>query len=369
MSLDLVSLVGGQHSEAFALRTELLLELAGDAPADLQRRTACLTLLAGAGTRWKKSLASAVEAGDPRAIAFPNDAPRGLFPVRNYLETPQKYIPMAAYALEAFRGLGSQTLVVRGWEEEIRRDILNPLGQESEDIRFCTQKAGPAGEVLGHGDATRQAYETWKDSDFVIVNFGGDANSPLSALCGVLAISMLDRLDEGVDLLLPVASIEHPAYPVELDDKGIPVSFGHDKLGGTAHSGQPATRSGKAFTNVGIRVYRTSALAGAIHEIVDSWWTENYGYSIPGNDPEAREFALDNVDAMLARRGRARILATSLPEELTPAKSYDEVGRFEEAVRTVRADWDLMAKSLESEYPSNPWTKQHLKGACAKDCP
>jgi len=369
MSPDLVSLVGRRHAEAYALRKELLLALAGQALADIRQRTACLTLLAGAGTRWKKSLLSAAEVGDLRAAAFPVDAPRGLFPVRNYLGTPEENVPMAAYALEAFRGLGSQTIVVRGWEEEIRRDILLPLGWKSGEVRFFTQTAGPAGKVLGHGDAARQAYEAWKDSDFVIVNFGGDANSPLSALLGLWAISGLNRLGEGVDLLLPVASIENPAYPVELDSEGIPVNFGHDKLGGAARLELAAVRPGKAYTNVGIRVYRTAALAGAIHEIVESWWSESDGYSIPGNDPQAGEFALDNVDAILARRGRARILAACLPEELAPAKSYDEVGRFEKAVRTVRADWDAMAACLESEYPSNPWSKQHLKGARPKDCP
>jgi hypothetical protein len=354
MTIDLAALAGWNHSDALRLRLPLFFELLREAKPDLRERTSCLTLLAGAGTRWIKSL--------PKE--YPVDAPRGLFPVKNYLGGSRSLIPMAAYAIEAFRGLGRQTIVVRGWEEEICGEILAPLGIDRKSLRFRTQAEGPSGKVLGHGDAARQAYDDWKESDYVIVNFGGDANSPLSAFLGLLALSKLEELGEGVDLLLPVASIQNPAYPIQLDSEGIPRAFGHNKLGGKAGwSGVGLDHSGKAYTNVGIRVYRTKALARAIGEIVGEWWSEESGYSIPGNDPEAREFALDNVDAMMARAGRARILASALPEELTPAKSFDEVGRFEEAVRLVRQDWNRVAEVLESEYPANPWSKQKLEGS------
>ena len=61
----------------------------------------------------------------------------------------------------------------------------------------------------------------------------------------------------------------------------------------------------------------------------ERYWVEGTGYAIPGNDPEGHEFALDNVDAELAAEGRARILAIARPEELTPAKSVDDVPAFE----------------------------------------
>ena len=48
-------------------------------------------------------------------------------------------------------------------------------------------------------------------------------------------------------------------------------------------------------------------------------------------------FALDNVDALLAAEGRARMLAIAMPEELTPVKSLDDVPAFESAARLVVA--------------------------------
>ena len=67
------------------------------------------------------------------------------------------------------------------------------------------------------------------------------------------------------------------------------------------------------------------------------YWVEGQGYAVPGNDPAGREFALDNVDTELAAAGRARILALARSDELTPAKSLDEVPAFEAAVERVVA--------------------------------
>lgn len=370
MTIDLPALTSWNHAEAFQSREALLFELLKGAGSDLFGKTSCLTLLAGAGTRWRQSLLAAIAASEPRAAQFPLDAPRGLFPVRNFLGGSQSQIAMAAYAVAAFHGLGRQTIVVRGWEAEIRKEILTPLGISGNDVNFRTQEPDPSGKVRGHGDATRQALEDWKDSEYVLVNFGGDASSPLSALLGLLALARLEGLGEGVDLLLPVASIRKPAYPIELDSEGLPRAFGHNKLGPTsAWSGTSPSLHEKTYTNVGIRAYRTSALAAVIADVVDRHWSEKSGYSIPGNDPKAGEFALDNIDAIIARKGRARILATAIPEELTPAKSYDEVERFEDAIGVVREDWRRLAETLESHYPANPWTKQHFKGSGSEDRP
>lgn len=348
---------------AYKTRAALAQQLGTKAPEDLRSKTCCLTLLAGAGTRWVKSLAAAkqkligeVAGDDSRLIAeFPLDAPRGLFPVRNFIAAEPLIIPMAAYALDALSGLGQQIIVVRGWESEIRSGILAPLGIEESNVVFCTQKEGPSGKVLGHGDAARQSKELWKQSRYTVINFGGDANSPFTALASLLTLAERNAAGEDVGLLLPVAKILNPVYPVVLDSAGLPRAFGHNKLGGGAATGQaengqilvPST--GFAYTNVGIRAYRTEALLAAIEEIEDLYWREGIGYSIPGNDPEAHEFALDNVDALLASRGKARILAIAQPEELTPAKSFDEIGNFEAATEKVRVEWERFKSARDSQ--------------------
>jgi hypothetical protein len=331
-----------------------------------QEAVSCLTLLAGAGSRWIKSLSEArarLAEGEGKASGpvadFPLSAPRGLFPVRNFLGSGNPTIPLAAYALDAFRGLGRHLIVIRGWEQEIRQTVLFPLGIPESEVDFHSQREGPSGKVLGHGDATLQAFDLWKSSSYVIVNFGGDASSPLTALIALFALRELVSAGEGVDLLLPVAKIEGAAYPIYVDGEGLPRRFGHDKLGGGAPRDRDQSQrdfavQGSAtgslrrseFTNVGVRVYRTSALAEALEEMKSLYWRDGIGWDIPGNDPEGHEFALDNVDALLAGRGRARILPVAAPEELTPAKSFDELGRFEAAIEKVRLDWDDFRSTL-----------------------
>jgi len=268
--------------------------------------------------------------------------------VRNFISDVSPRIPLAAYAVDAFRGLGRQIIVLRGWESEIRREVVEALGIDAGMVGFCTQEPGPGGKVLGHGDAVRQAQHLWRDSTYILTNFGGDANSPLTAMASLNALAALNAAGEDVGLLLPVAEIWNPVYPVILDAEGIPRAFGHDKLGGAGGTTGAAARTGPtgasdvgglAYTNVGIRAYRTDALLAAIDEIAGKYWSENSGYSIPGNDPAGHEFALDNVDALMASRGKARILAVARPEELTPAKSFDEIQHFEEAAEKVRAEW------------------------------
>ncbi|MCE5255796.1 MAG: hypothetical protein LLF89_03000 [Spirochaetaceae bacterium] len=387
--IDMHSLVSGAIGQAFEHRQDIAVELAGTFAPE-QNSVSCLTLLAGAGTRWVKSLAAAKESasmeGKPRGTApgalppkgafvdFPLSAPRGLYPVRNFISgsTGPETIPLAAYAIDAFKGLGTTIIVTRGWQEEIRRQVLKPLGMQREQIDFLEQKPGPGGKVAGHGDAVRQAKNLWHGSKYVMVNFGGDANSPLTALSALLAMSALDNAGEGIELVLPVARIRNPAYPVQIDENGYPTAFGHDKLGGEKERAQSAGNQGQAddaYTNVGIRVYRASALAHAIDTIRKQYWSESEGYSIPGNDPAAHEFALDNVDSLLASCGKARILAIARPEELSPAKSFDEIPQFEDAIAKVRAEWDQFCLATASEKALYPWTRNRVERSRAQDRP
>ncbi|HOX48952.1 MAG TPA: hypothetical protein PLG14_07155 [Spirochaetales bacterium] len=333
--------------------------------AELAGKTATLTLLAGAGTRWVKSLASvrartsgaepaALSPAEREALAFDPEKPRGLFPVRDLLGAGRAFVPgaeprvpMAAYALAAVKGLGSHLVVVRGHEAEIESEILSPLGFEPGSCRFFTQEA-PFGKPLGHGDAAWQCRALWKGQEYVVANFGGDANSRLTILSALLALDALASRGEEVDLLVPAALVKAPGYPVLLDAEGLPRAFGHAKLQGAgAASGRrgeaswtpaPPRADGRAYTNVGLRVYRAAALLEAVERFRRDHWEEGKGYAIPGNDPEGREFALDNVDAAIAASGRARLFPVARPEELRPAKAFEDLPAFEAAVAVVAAE-------------------------------
>jgi hypothetical protein len=304
-----------------------------DYAADLARRTVCLTLLAGSGSRWLKSLAIAAERGDAQGgerAGFDPARPRGLYPVRDFLGGGSR-IPVAAYALAAVRGLGRHLVVVRGWEAEIDAEILAPLGIGQGERDFFTQEA-PFGKPLGHGDAAWQCRGFLRGADYVVANFGGDANSRRTILSSLLALDALRAAGRPVDLLMPAAPLDSPAYPIALDDEGLPRSFGHAKLHGRVQA------AGRGYANVGVRVYSAAALVGEVERFRERYWVEGRGYAIPGNDPEGREFALDNVDAELAAEGRARILAIARPEELSPAKSVEDIPAFERAIESVIAE-------------------------------
>ncbi len=352
MTDSLPALLGTAHAAAFAARdsiARIALEARNEGRrasglppfpgieawlAELAPRTVCLTLLAGSGSRWQKSLEAArvrVAAGsasplDEVAAAFDPAKPRGLFPVRDYLKGGRS-IAIAAYALAAVRGLGRHVIVVRGWEDGIDAEVLAPLGLDLKSRLYRSQEA-PFGKPLGHGDAAWQARSLWSKADYVITNFGGDASSRKTAIASLLALDA----SEGIELLIPAALIPSPAYPIALDEAGVPRGFGHAKLQGHGLGGS------SAYTNVGVRVYRAASLLEKANFFRAEHWVEGSGYAIPGNDPAGHEFALDNVDAALAAEGRARILAVSMGEELRPAKSLEEVPAFEEAVAAVVAD-------------------------------
>lgn len=367
MNIDTDRITCSGLSEGFGCREHIVDELAkaagwpgaGILMRRLAERTTCMTMLAGAGSRWVASLQESSAGADPaRADPAGADpagadpaAPRGLYPVPNAMGFGPDPIPIAGYALAAVRELGHHVIVVRGWEREITERILSPLGYPAGSWTFVTQYA-PGGKPRGHGDAAYQAMPVWTDSDYVIVNFGGDASSPLTALASLAVMDALARLlgDKAPGLLMPVAMTESPDYPVLLDDRGFPKGFGHAKLSGSQSA---ATKAGPGYTNVGVRVYRAAALRKAIERIRKAHWSPERGYAIPGNaapDGDSSggvliggEFALDNVDAMLAAEGKARILAVARPQELSPVKSLADLPRFNRDIRVVCEDWPLVA--------------------------
>jgi hypothetical protein len=303
-----------------------------------------ITFLAGAGTRWKASLAEARKepgkwpAGDV-AEAFPPEKPRGLFPVPDFIRGArgERQVAMAAYAFDAVRDVGRHVVVVRGWEDEIDAQALGPAGIPPERRIFYTQRTGADGQVSGHGDAALQCRELWRDARYVVTNFAGDANSWLTVELALRAFAQFDARGVDVGVLIPVARTEKPSYPVYLDEGGLPAGFWHEKLAGSKPGAVPTS-----LTNVGIRVYRADRLLDALLELKEKYYTpgteRGAGWHIPGNDPAKHECALDNVDNLLAGTHLARVMPTSLPRELTPLKSLDEYSAFVRAVGEVQRE-------------------------------
>jgi len=332
----IAELCSSRFEEAFGRRRQLGRLLGGSAAlsvgtgklAELSRRTVVLSLLAGAGTRWTRSVeaarAAALARGETPDPALDPGRPRGLFPVRNLLGGPRPSLPIGAYALAATAGLGRRALVVRGFEAEFEAELIRPLGAAAGEWRWATQPE-IAGKPRGHGDAALRALDVWRDADYVIANFGGDAASPATAALGLLCLDALNRAGGDVASVLPAARFESPAYPIAFGPGGLPRAFGHAKLAGRELSGGPG------WANVGVRVYRAADLGAVLLELADAYFEEGYGYRVPGNDPEGRELALDNVDAALASRGGVRVLAAARPSELSPVKELGDVAAFEVA--------------------------------------
>ncbi len=342
MKLDYDFLTTRGLADSFKVREDHSI-LSAWSPA-IAKRTVCLTLLAGSGSRWVASLEASRAAGNDADVDA--TAPRGLYPVGNLMGIGPDPIPIAGYALAAVRDLGRHVIVVRGWEQEITERILVPLGYRDASWVFVTQSA-PRGKPSGHGDAAFQSMPSWVDSDYVLVNFGGDASSPLTALASLVLMDALTKQlgKEAPALLMPAAYVKDPAYLIAIDGNGLPRRFGHAKLSGGTPAGPAASLvnpDGWGYTNVGVRLYRTSALRDAILHIRKTCWTEDRGYEIPGNDPEGGEFALDNVDAMFASEGQARLLAIARAEELSPVKSLSDLPRFTRDIGTVCGDWSVL---------------------------
>lgn len=307
-------------------------------------RVVSITFLAGAGTRWRASLLEAKRepgawpAGDV-ARAFPLETPRGLFPVPDFIHSAQGEgrIAMAAYAFDAVRDIRQHIVVVRGWEEEIDAQALAPAGIVPGRRVFFTQEPGADGQVSGHGDAALQCMALWRHARQVVTNFAGDANSWLTVELALRAFAQFDARGIEVGVLIPVACTERPSYPVYLDERGIPAGFWHEKLAGSRSKVAPT-----ALTNVGIRVYRSDWLRSALLELKENYYGGGQdgeaGWHIPGNDPAKHECALDNVDNLLAEKGLARVMPTSLPQELTPLKSLGEYFSFVRAVQEVQRE-------------------------------
>ncbi len=327
-----------------AARRALLAEIPPVA-RELADAAVSITFLAGAGTRWRASLAEAkrrfekARTGLSEAAGFSEDKPRGLFPVPDFLHgrNGTGRVAMAAYAFDAVRRIPWHIVVVRGWEKEIDEFALAPAGISPSTRVFFTQRGGPRGEVYGHGDAALQCEELWRNSHYVVTNFGGDANSALTVELALRAFAQFDTHGIEIGAIIPVARVDAPSYPVYLSEEGLPIGFWHHKLTGEAPRGRPAP-----LTNVGIRVYRADWLSHALREMEHKYRVLDgrgaFLWNIPGNDPAKHECALDNVDNYLANQGLVRVMSISLPRELTPLKELGEYREFVRATREVQTE-------------------------------
>lgn len=294
----------------------------------LKEKTCCMTLLAGSGSRWLRSIAQARDHG--RQIEFEADWPRGLYKVDNYLKhLNQDKIPIAAYSFNAVKGMGKHLIVIQNHEKEIIEEILKPLNISASDYQFHVQKLFK-GKPLGHGAAAWESSALWQDYKYLIVNFGGDANSHDTIASTLLALDLLNKEEDKVDLLLPAAFMENPRYEIELDKEGFPRSFLHDKLK------KSAKKQDKGLTNVGVRIYRTASLYATLEYLHQKYFNREGGYQIPDNS--SNELALDNADDFLAAKKRVRVLALADKREITPAKSLDDIPSFLKAIQQIYSE-------------------------------
>ncbi|MFP4365399.1 MAG: hypothetical protein ACLFR1_16165 [Spirochaetia bacterium] len=294
---------------------------------EVSRESAVVTLLAGSGSRWVKSIQAAREAGEK--VDFDLDKPRGLFPVKNLLASvPGDSIPIAAYSLSAVKGIGEHLIMTSGYEDEIEEEILKPLGFNKQQYSFQQQELFQ-GKPLGHGAAALQTKAFWEKKKYVVFNFGGDANSRCTIEDSLIMLAALDAAGENADLVMPAAWVENPAYTIETNENGLPVGFVHAKLTGKAG------KVSEGWSNVGVRLYRTGGLAQALEDLHSKYWDPELGYQVPGN--AGNELALDNADAWLAERKRVRLFTIAQPQEITPAKTLDAIPAYLQAVKEILA--------------------------------
>lgn len=287
--------------------------------------TGTVTFLAGAGSRWVKS----VEEAQLRGLALDIDPgkPRCMAPVMDLLD-PQNKIPIGTYNLRAMEGLGKHYIVYSSDLPELQAIARTSL---SSGTVFLEQSWRGFDSPLGHGDAMMQLLDSssWDPSlKFVITNFGGDVNSRETIFTSLLVLAALQKLGEDVHPwgLLPTVFLNDAAYPVILNDEGFPVGFGHNKL-------TTDTTSRAAQCNIGVRLYTTESLRSVVDEF-QTMFDASAGYKIPGN--KGNEFALDNVDMHLADNRRLRTLNIATPHEIgSSAKTYEDLDRFLAAMKMM----------------------------------
>lgn len=309
-----------------------LLELAGYPSMEaflsaVKYKTAVVTFLAGAGTRWVASWDDPKNKSLVTTYGISRDLPRALTHVPNFIPgVVGDTIPIGMYNVNAVKHIGMNIIVHNGHEEAIDREIVKPLGAEAVYRRQIPDAV--TDKPLGHGDAMMQVLDYFKNREYVVTNFGSDPNNPKSIELSLLLMYVMDRYRKNIAAVIPSAAMPSPKYPILLGTNGIPMGISQEKLrpGDGGHK-EPGV------SNVGVRVYRTKDLINVLREFKDHY--EQSG-SYAGVNNGNNELALDNIDERLMRDGRVRQLAIADPKEiLHPAKSIDAIPAFIDDMRDV----------------------------------
>jgi len=302
----------------------------------VKRKAAIVTFLAGSATRWVDSVEKAKARGDAANVDITK--PRCLAPVPDILHKGLT-VPLGLYNLRAIAGIGTPVLVYK----RNLLDILYMARLARNDFTLLhDQVFGKDNQPLGHGDALRQLLPMLSPSiEYIVTVFGGDVTRRDTVIASLLTlIAMQDLRANRPAAILPVTCMREPKYPITMSDKGSPLQFGHTKLTGAGRTDK------RAPSNVGIRVYNRTDVQAVVSEIFSRHFDPDNGYSIPGN--KTNEFALDNVDQVLAQQGSIRVLNICANEEITGSvKIWPDVPAFIEAQ-------SVMLKSSGSRYSRNP---------------
>lgn len=307
-----------------------LLELAGFKSREefikvVAPKTIVATFLAGYGTRWQDSFNN-LENHHLKA-KFDQNKPRVLAKVTNLI--PQiisgQEIRAGIYNFLATKNLGQSLVIYRNSKKEIEEEILRPLKIEA----IFRQQTFPSqvGKPLGHGDALVKVKKEIKNYQFLMTNFGSDANSKETIYLSLLCLYVLDKYKSDIWAVLPSALMAKAKYPIYLNVEGMPTGVGQAKLKGKIDecSNRPS--------NVGLRAYLVKKLLPVI-DYFKKYYQENGSYAVLNNGNN--ELALDNFDEYLIKEKKLRHFCVALPEEIShSAKKLEEVPNYLKTLKVV----------------------------------
>lgn len=288
----------------------------------IRRRTATVIFLAGAAKRWTESVQGAKARGEAANVDITKA--RCLAPVPDVLHKDLT-VPLGLYNLRAIAGIGTPVLVYR----RNLLDILYMARQAKNDFAMLHYQSAPINDLepLGHGDAFRQLLPLLAPNiEYLVTVFGGDVtyrDTVITSLLTQVALQQLNARNRPAGLI-PVTCLREAKYPIMIGNKGLPLQFGHKKLTGAEASDKTAP------SNVGLRIYTRADVQAVVNSVVQRHYDPLAGYNIPGN--KTNEFALDNIDQILARDGRIRVLNISSNEEIDGSvKTWEDIPKFLEA--------------------------------------
>lgn len=335
-----------------SLETELLRLSGSDNMASflqkVKKDTLVITAVAGAATRWKKSIAEPQNEAIVRDRNINPDAPRCMALVQDY-DQPDQMIPIGTYNLRAVHDLGDQVVVYGGGNPEqamvhrlqLYNELISPM---KANVRLYKQKIYPNKEKpSGHGDLLLQIFkdpsmsEIIKGKKYVIANFGGDANSYQTAVLSLLTMYVLDEYGISLGSFIPTTipttiptEQEKDFYPLYTDSNGIPTNSYHPKDDKVKPDGSPSGQ-----TNVGFRLYSMEQLMKVMRPYEEAQARMERGEDIEYPVGELKQDHFDQA-CMQGLGMNALVAPIAIGEEIihTP-KGVDNLAQFEADMRVV----------------------------------